>query len=586
LSETPYGTGAEWPSTPGSMVACNACLAQEDAHRLAAAAMVCAACGNHIRVGARTRLEWTADPGSFVEWDGDLLAEDPLRFVDKVSYPTRLAEARKKTGELDAIVTGRGSILGLDVALGLFEFGFMGGSMGSVVGEKLFRLFAHAEREHLPVLVVTASGGARMQEGTLSLMQMAKVTVAVEHFRRERLPYVTLLADPTTGGVAASLAMQGDIILAEPKAQIGFAGPRVIEHTIGMALPPDFQDAERLLERGLIDAIVPRAEQKALLHALLWALTASRTTGRKRARVGRTRRRPAEQSPRATGTVWEIVKQSRRRGRPGTAVALRLAFDRFIELRGDRAYRDDPAIRAGIAWLDEQPVVVVGQERGETAAEQERCNFGMAFPEGYRKAVRVMELAERFRLPVVTIVDTPGAYPGPGAEQRGQAGAIASALGRMAGLEVPTVSVVLGQGGSGGAMALALADRVLMFENATYSVISPEGCASILWHSSERAPQAAEALKLTAGDLLRFGIVDEILPEPPPGGEVELGFARTLRAAVARHLRELRALGGDPIERRAARYERMGTFRELPHASGARSERPMAKGTLVTGGLK
>jgi acetyl-CoA carboxylase carboxyl transferase beta subunit/acetyl-CoA carboxylase carboxyl transferase alpha subunit len=557
-------TGAtEWPSSPDASVrVCSACLVHADAAHLAAHALVCSACGHHLRADARSRLAWTVDPGTFVEWDHGLVADDPLGFVDTVRYPDRLAAARARTGTLDAILTGRAAILGVPVALGLFEFGFMGGSMGSVVGERIFRLFARAARMRLSVLVVTASGGARMQEGALSLMQMAKVTLAIERFRRTRLPFVTLLADPTTGGVAASVAMLGDVVLAEPRAQIGFAGPRVIEHTIGMALPADFQSAERLLERGLLDAIVPRATQRTVLHGLLRAVT-----GGGRPAAGSRRAAPSLDSPTAPGararTVWEVVKESRRRDRPGTIAFLRLAFDRFVELRGDRLYRDDPAIRGGIAWVDEQPVLVVGHARGETPMEQARCNFGMAFPEGYRKAIRLMHLAERFGLPVVTLVDTPGAYPGPGAEQRGQAGAIASLLACMARLGVPTVSVILGQGGSGGAVALALADRVLMFENATYSVISPEGCASILWHHSDRAPEAAAALKLTAHDLLGLGVADEVLPEPPIDADAPAAFARVLRAAVARHLAEVHVLRGDPLERRVARYRRLGTFREI-----------------------
>jgi acetyl-CoA carboxylase carboxyl transferase beta subunit len=254
------------------LLTCGACLNVSGATHIVAALKVCPECGYHLRLTARERLSCLVDASSFEEWDGDLTSVDSLRFVDELPYATRFQQAQSKSGEVDAIVTGRAAVSGQSAAIGVFEFGFMGGSMGSVVGERVSRLFFRARARRLPVLIVTASGGARMQEGTLSLMQMAKVSVAICAFKRSRLPYLTLLADPTTGGVAASLAMQGDVILAEPGAQIGFAGPRVIEQTIREQLPAGFQRAERLLERGLIDAVVPRAHQRPRIHDLLLAL--------------------------------------------------------------------------------------------------------------------------------------------------------------------------------------------------------------------------------------------------------------------------------------------------------------------------
>jgi acetyl-CoA carboxylase carboxyl transferase alpha subunit len=264
----------------------------------------------------------------------------------------------------------------------------------------------------------------------------------------------------------------------------------------------------------------------------------------------------------AAATAWEVVTRSRQATRPSAEWYLRSSFDGFRELHGDRRYRDDPAIRGGIAWVRDQPVVVVAQECGRSAGGGDRHNFGMPFPEGYHKALRLMRLADHYGRPIVTLVDTPGAYPGLGAEERGQAGAIAALLAGMASLEVATVAVIIGQGGSGGALALALADRVVMLENATYSVISPEGCASILWRSSDRAPEAARALGLTASMLRELGVVDEVVPEPAGGiGQHRQEAALRVRRVVRRHLRALLTL--DPDERRSrreARYAALGVW--------------------------
>jgi acetyl-CoA carboxylase carboxyl transferase subunit beta len=259
-------------SATSQPVTCPGCLAPHERAALERTLWVCPSCHHHLRLTARARLRALVDAQSFVEWDARLSSADPLGFVDRMPYPARARAAQAQTGERDAIVTGRAALLGIPLAIGAFEFGFMGGSMGSVVGEKLFRLFRRAGRAGIPVVVVAASGGARMQEGTLALVQMAKVVVALDRFRRRRLPYVSVLADPITGGVAASVAMLGDVIVAEPGALVGFAGPRVIEQTLRAPLPAGSQRAERLLEHGLIDAVIPRKAMRRYVGDLLQAL--------------------------------------------------------------------------------------------------------------------------------------------------------------------------------------------------------------------------------------------------------------------------------------------------------------------------
>jgi acetyl-CoA carboxylase carboxyl transferase subunit alpha len=263
-------------------------------------------------------------------------------------------------------------------------------------------------------------------------------------------------------------------------------------------------------------------------------------------------------------TAWQRVQLARHPRRPYTLDLIRLLTEDFVELHGDRAFGDDHAIVGGLARFEARPVVVIGHQKGRDTNEKLLRNFGMPHPEGYRKALRLMQLAEKFGKPVLTLIDTPGAYPGLGAEERGQAEAIARNLREMAGLQTPIVAVVTGEGGSGGALALGVADRVLMLEHAVYSVISPEGCAAILWDNAKRAREAAEVLRVTAPDLLKLGVVDGVIPEPPGGAH--RSWERTadqIRVALRSALAELSALARDElVQRRYAKFRRMGVFEE------------------------
>ena len=256
----------------GLFVKCDECSAPIEAEKARAALYTCPSCGFHFGMPTPARIEAMVDADSFVEWDSELLPQDPLRFVDTQRYHERLVTAQSETGERDAFRAGSATLDGCRVAVGFFSFEFLGGSMGSVVGEKVTRLFERALSEGCPALIFCASGGARMQEGILSLFQMAKTTSALSRLKAAGLPYVAVLLHPTTGGVAASFAMLGDVIVAEPKALIGFAGPRVIEQTIKQKLPPGFQRAEFLQAHGMIDMVVPRAELRARLSQLIGLL--------------------------------------------------------------------------------------------------------------------------------------------------------------------------------------------------------------------------------------------------------------------------------------------------------------------------
>ncbi len=264
----------------------------------------------------------------------------------------------------------------------------------------------------------------------------------------------------------------------------------------------------------------------------------------------------------ASLTPWQQCQLARHPERPYTMAYIHSIFDDFVELHGDRRFADDPAVVAGLASFEGEPVAVVGHQKGRDTAEKLRRNFGMPRPEGYRKALRVMHTAARFRKPIISFVDTPGAYPGIDAEQRGQAEAIARNLIEMASFPVPIIVVVTGEGGSGGALALGIGDRVLMLSHAIYSVISPEGCAAILWKDQSRAEDAAAALRLTAPDLMSLGVIDEILPEPSGGAHMDPpAMAETVRAAVRRHLKALRKVKPEALViRRFKKFRAMGAF--------------------------
>ena len=439
------------------------------------------------------RIALISDDKSFRELYAQVKTGNPNSFP---GYEKKVEANRLKTGQQDAVVTGTCRIGGVKTAVAVMDKRFLMGSMGIAVGEKITRLTEYAMKRKLPLIIFAASGGARMQEGLFSLMQMAKTTAAIEKFKDAGGLFISYLTNPTTGGVSASFASLGDIIIAEPGALICFAGPRVIEQTIGQKLPEGFQHSEFLLEHGMIDMIVERYEAdfiKDIENACEY------------------RRR--SMSSENVLTPYEKVLAARKSDRPDIMKYIEVLFDDFIEMHGDRYYKDDKSLVAGIASFNGKTVTVIGNRKGKNIEENIRYNFGMASPEGYRKAVRVMKQAEKFRRPVITFVDTPGAYPGMEAESNGQSNAIAGSIAAMLKLTVPVISVITGEGGSGGALALAAADKVYMLENAVYSILSPEGFASIIYKDAKKAPQASEIMKLTAQELFTAGLVDGVIAE-------------------------------------------------------------------------
>ena len=524
---------------------------------------VCPKCEGYFRIGTRTRIRMVADTGTFQEWFTDLETENPLEYP---GYEEKIANLQEKTKLHEAVTVGKCMVNGLETVLGVCDARFLMGSMGYVVGEKITRAFERATEEKLPVVLFTSSGGARMQEGIVSLMQMAKTSAAIRKHSEAGLFYLPVLTDPTTGGVTASFAMLGDVILAEPGALIGFAGPRVIAQTIGQKLPEGFQRAEFLVEKGIIDGVVERQE----LKETVWKLLKIHQDSMQYIHYGKTQnvenfpeirssRGKAGTDGKSELTAWERVEISRSKERPTTLSYVQQIFDEFLELHGDRAFRDDGAVIGGIAMFSGQPVTVIGQQKGKNVKENIYRNFGMASPEGYRKALRLMKQAEKFGRPVVTFVDTPGAACGIEAEERGQGEAIARNLLEMSGIRTPMVSILIGEGGSGGALGLAVTDEVWMMENATYSILSPEGFASILWKDGKRAKEASEVMKITAKDLKKLQIIEKVIREPEPANEENLPeIAEEIREDLDGFLRKSSQKTREEIvEERYERFRRM-----------------------------
>ena len=547
------------PSVPqGLWMKCPKCGEMIYKEDVVGASYVCPKCGGYFRMKAKTRIKLVADKDSFQEWYTDFPLCNPLDYPE---YEEKLAALKEKTHLDEAVCIGEARIENSPVVLGVCDARFLMGSMGHTVGEKITGAFEEATKRKLPVVLFCCSGGARMQEGIVSLMQMAKTSAAVKKHSDAGLLYIPVLTDPTTGGVTASFAMLGDIILAEPGALIGFAGPRVIAQTIHQKLPEGFQKAEFLVEHGILDGIVKREDLKQILSGLLKLherqkgyCQFSNIVLSKEEILQDTRRKKTKEM-----TAWERVQTARDSKRPVSLDYIKEIFDSFMELHGDRAFRDDGAIIGGLALLDGQPITVIGIQKGRNTKENIGRNFGMPSPEGYRKTLRLMKQAEKFQRPIITFIDTPGAFCGVEAEERGQGEAIARNLLEMAALKVPVLSIVIGEGGSGGALALGVGNEVWMLENAIYSILSPEGFASILWKDSKKAKEASEVMKITAEDLKKLGIIEQVIPEETAASKENLPvLCKDMKERMKDFLRRMEGMTGEEIaDHRYNRFRRM-----------------------------
>ena len=522
---------------------------------------VCYECNYYFRVRAKNRIRMVSDKEAFEPWFTELTTGNPLNFPE---YEEKIAKTQEKTGLSEGIVIGKTKIYGEETVLGVIDSRFMMGSMGHVVGEKITSAFERATEERLPVILFCCSGGARMQEGIISLMQMAKTSAAAKRHSEAGLLYVPVLTDPTTGGVTASFAMLGDIILGEPGALVGFAGPRVIKQTIGQELPEGFQRSEFLVEHGIIDGIITRDKMKDTMYDLIvthkqrqgYANFDKDVVDEKFDISEILKERLKDDEPKSP---WEKLKGARQMTRPSGFDYVKYICDDFREMHGDRTMNDDRAIVGGIGHIDGQPVTVISQVKGASIAECMERNFGMPLPDGYRKALRLMKQAEKFGRPIITFVNTPGAFCGLEAEERGMGEAIARNLYEMSSLKVPVLCILIGEGGSGGALALAVGNEVWMLENATYSILSPEGYASILWKDSNRAEEAAEVMQITAQDLKRLNVIEQVVPEYGGADEESVPYiGKYLKMNIKEFLKKYSEMSSDEIAQ-----DRYSRFRNL-----------------------
>ena len=533
---------------------------------------VCPICRFHYSMTARERIDSLADAETFREINRSVSSLDPLSFSSRGSYKQRIFRDQRRTGLTEAVVTGRCSISGSPVMLIALDFGFMGGSMGCVVGEKIALALEQAAKRNLPVVAVITSGGARFQEGVLSLMQMAKTSIAAVQLGKKGLPFIVVLANPATGQTYASFASLADIIIAEPEAIVGFSSVRALQEAADDPLPSNSQTAESHLRNGLIDGIVDRSKLRTLLAIMLdllgqqYRLTSSDKGHKQTVEPQRT-------------DAWDYVRLARHEDRPTSSDYIRNLFGSFVEIHGDRANEDDESVICGFGQLGGQTIMAVGQERSRTSSR------GIS-PGGFRKAQRAFDMADKFGMPILTLIDSAGPDVSIESEESGLGGAIATTIARLSGTSTPTIAVVVGEGGSEAALAFGVADRVLMMENAIYSTISPEGAAELIYQDEGRADEVAESLKLTAHDCREYGIVDLLVQEPPGGAHTDPDeAARQLRRVLLQELSGLHSKSGRNLLRdRYKKFRNMGEYSS--HFRAAINREASALQGLVSSGVR
>ena len=520
---------------------------------------VCPYCRFHYSLSARQRIQLLSDRRSFKETHKYLSSVAPITFSQRGSYRNLVSRDQNRTGLTEATVTGTCRIDGVRAMLVVLDFGFMGGSMGSVVGEKIALGLEEAARQELPLVAVVTGGGARIQEGVLSLMQMAKTVTAANRFKEKGLPFIVVLANPSTGQAYASFANLADVILAEPGSLIGLSPLRALRELSPAPLPLDAHTAESHLEHGLLDNVVDRESLKSRVAALLRLLTGEKL-GKGEFRAPPRNRRVLGPDP----EIWEAVSVTRHGERPSSTYYIRSMLAQFFELHGDRVSGDDGSIVTGVGYLYDRPVAVVGQQR-PYSLDGARYHVN---PDGLRKAQRLIKLATRFNLPVVSFIDTQGADPGLEAEEHGMGNAIATTLSLLLEAPVPIVAAIIGEGGNEGAISLGISDQIIMQHYAVFSPITLNRAPGGPYLDPEVDREAAEALMLTARDCLELGIIDAIVPEPADGvhNNPREG-AGVLKAEIYRRLREVSR--GSRSKRVAERYKK---FRQMGETSAYSQE--------------
>jgi acetyl-CoA carboxylase carboxyl transferase beta subunit len=495
------------------------------------------------RLSATALIDLVLDEGSFLSWD-----TPPARRQMSEAYAAELEAAREQTGLDEAVITGEGLMRGRRVAVVAGEFRFLAGSIGVDAAERLVEAVERATSERLPLLAAPVSGGTRMQEGTVAFVQMVKISAAIAAHKTSGLPYLVYLRHPTTGGVMASWGSLGHVTVAEPGALVGFLGPRVYEALYGKPFPEGVQTSENLYAHGLVDAVVPPSEIADILDRALTVLLAPRSE------LVDVPNPHDDEVPDVD--TWESVTRSRRPERPGVRRLLRYAATDVIPLNGTGEGERDPGLLIALARFGGSPCVFLGQDRrGQTQAHP----LG---PGALREARRGMRLAAELNLPLMTVIDTPGAALSVEAEEGGLAGEIARCLADLVTLDAPTLTLLLGEGTGGGALALLPADRVIAAQHGWLSPLPPEGASAIVHRDLSHAADMARAQGVRSLDLRAAGIVDRIVVEKPDAADEPEDFCARLGAVLRHELAELLHRDrSDLVQDRTARYRRLGSVR-------------------------
>jgi acetyl-CoA carboxylase carboxyl transferase beta subunit len=488
------------------------------------------------RIAAVALRDAVLDEGSFRSWDAA-----PLAVPTNSDYRRELDEAAAATGLDESVLTGEGTVFGRRIAVVACEFDFLAGSIGVAAAERITAAIERATAEKLPLVASPSSGGTRMQEGTVAFLQMVKIAAAVELHKRAHLPYLVYLRHPTTGGVFASWGSLGHVTAAEPGALIGFLGPRVYEHLYGEPFPKGIQTAENLHRHGVLDGVVPLEVLRSVLHRTLKVVLDPPGLLPD----------PPEPEPVADVPAWDSVEASRRPDRPGVRYLLEHGTTERVLLSGTGGQGEAATTLLALARFAGQPAVVVGQQRGRGG--------GLVGPRALREARRGMALAASLRLPLVLVIDTAGPALSAEAEEGGLAGEIARCLAELVTLDTPTVSVLLGQGSGGPALAMVPADRVLAAQHGWLAPLPPEGASAIVYRDVEHAPDLAAAQGIRSLDLLHNGVVDVIVGERHDASDTPADFTDRLAATIGAELVALRDVPDDArLAARLRRYRRIG----------------------------
>jgi acetyl-CoA carboxylase carboxyl transferase subunit beta len=492
------------------------------------------------RLSAHELIALVLDDGSWSSWD-----RPPERAGVGEEYAAQLARAEEQSGVDESVLTGEGLLRGRRVAVVACEFGFLAGSIGRDAAVRLVAGIERATAEGIPLLAAPNSGGTRMQEGTPAFVQMIRISAAIAGHKSAGLPYLVYLRNPTTGGVMASWGSLGHVTVAEPGALVGFLGPRVYQALYGHPFPEGVQTAENLYVHGIVDAVVPPEEIGDVLHRALEILRATPSL----AGVAE----PVEDDI-PDVDAWDAITRSRRPDRPGVRRLLRYAASDVIPLNGTGQGEWDPGLLIALVRFGDVPCVFLGQDRrGQTTAHP----LG---PGALREARRGMRLAVELELPLMTVIDTPGAALSPEAEEGGLAGEIARCLSDLVMLRAPTLCLMLGEGNGGGALALLPADRVIAAQNAWLSPLPPEGASAIVHRDTEHAPEMARAQRVRAQDLRAAGMVDRIVAERPDAADEPEDFCRRVGEVLRWELGRL--IGRDPedlVKHRTDRFRGFGS---------------------------